>query len=145
MRAMLRNSLLATMLFSLGACAERSANPSVGIKQAEFAGQTVRLSDVQGRCALTLADTAQLVLDMQWPCRFSETPQQQVRVEYFRQTPIIMVERSEPQPAPSRSCLTDLQALRLHHDQLEAAPVSRIAACGPSQWDQKAFVGMFDW
>jgi hypothetical protein len=145
MRAMLRNSLLATMLFSLGACAERSANPSVGITQAEFAGQTVRLSDVQGRCALTLADAAPLVLDMQWPCRFSETPQQQVRVEYFRQTPIIMVERSEPQPAPSTSCLTDLQALRLYQGQLQAAPLSRIAACGPSQWDQKAFVGMFDW
>ncbi|MFV9654101.1 hypothetical protein ACNFCK_04205 [Pseudomonas sp. NY15366] len=145
MRTLLCNTLLASALVSLSACAEQDVRPSVGITQAEFAGQAVQLSDVQGRCALTLADAAPLTLDMQWPCRFSETPQQQLRVEYFRQTPIIMVERSEPQPAPSRSCLTDLQALRLHQGLLEAAPVSRIAACGPSQWDQKAFVGMFDW
>ncbi|AQZ35764.1 hypothetical protein JWV26_10355 [Ectopseudomonas toyotomiensis] len=145
MRTLLCNTLLASALVSLSACAEQGVRPSVGITQAEFAGQAVQLSDAQGRCALTLADAAPLTLDMQWPCRFSETPQQQLRVEYFRQTPIIMVERSEPQPAPSRSCLTDLQALRLHQGRLEAAPVSRIAACGPSQWDQKAFVGMFDW
>lgn len=145
MRILPLNALLATLLVSLSACAEHGASPSVGITQGEFAGQSVRLSDAQGRCALALADAAPLTLDMQWPCRFSETPEQQLRVEYFRQTPIIMVERSEPQPAPSRSCLTDLQALRLHQGQLEAAPVSRIAACGPSQWDQKAFVGMFDW
>lgn len=145
MRILRLNALLATLLVSLSACAEHATSPSLGLIQAELAGQSVRLADVQGRCTLTLSDAAPQTLDMPWPCRFSETPEQQLRVEYFRQTPIIMVERSEPQPAPSKSCLTDLQALRLHQGQLQAAPVSRIAACGPSQWDQKAFVGMFDW
>lgn len=141
----MRALLLLTSFLSLGACAGQSASPVAGITLAEFAGQPVTLSDSQGRCTLSRADATPLELDMAWPCRFSENAQQALRVESFRETPIIMVERSEPLPAPSKSCLTDLQAVRLHQGALQAAPVSRIAACGPALWDQKAFVGMFDW
>ncbi|MGG2398353.1 hypothetical protein ACJRW5_15580 [Pseudomonas sp. SH1-B] len=141
----MRALLLLTALLSLGACAGQDAGPVTGITQAEFAGQPVSLSENQGRCTLSYGDEAPLTLDMAWPCRFSENQQQALRVETFRDTPIIMVERSEPLPAPSKSCLTDLQAVRLHQGMLQAAPVSRIAACGPALWDQKAFVGMFDW
>lgn len=143
--------LLGTLLFTVNACATQphpsspSATEPTMPTHATFAGQPISLSDSEGRCALTYGNRPALIMDMQWPCRFSEDLQKNLRVEYFEQTPILMVERSEHLPAPSKGCKTDRQPVRLHHDRLEPAMVGRIAACGPAQWDQKAFIGMFDW
>lgn len=144
-------TLMATALISLNACAAESpAEPapaiqSSGLTQGTFSGQPVSLSDVQGRCVLTYANQNPLTLDMQWPCRFSEDEQHKLRVESFKQSPILMVERSEHLPAPSKNCKTDRQPVRLYKGKLEAAPVGQIAACGPAHWDQKAFIAFFDW
>lgn len=140
-----KSLLFALSLFSLTACAEQQPVAAKGLVQATFAGQQVNLIDDQGRCTLTRPGKPPLTLDMQWPCRFSEDSQQKVRVESFRQAQIIMVERSEPLPAPSKDCATDLQAIRYFKNKLEVAPVSRVAACGPGHWDQKAYVWQFDW
>ncbi|MCQ3001636.1 hypothetical protein NLO98_17940 [Pseudomonas syringae] len=139
-------TLLSASLLSLTACAAQpSATSSSTLTAAEIAGQPAHLSDGQGRCVLTRKGSAALTLDMQWPCRFSEDRQHKVRVEDFRKALIVMVERSEPMPPPSTDCLTDLQPVRFYKGKLEAAPVSRIAACGPGFWDQKTFTWQFDW
>jgi len=137
--------LLTAALISLNACAEQADPARNGLTKAELGGQQLSLSNEQGRCTLNRAGAASLTLEMQWPCRFSEDLQKNVRVETYRKALIIMVERSDPLPAPSKSCVTDLQPVRLLNGKLEASPVSRVAACGPSHWDQKAFIWQFDW
>ncbi len=137
--------MLAGVLISLNACAEQADSARNGLTQAEVGGQLLSLSNEQGRCTLNRAQSAPLTLEMQWPCRFSEDLQKNVRVETYRKALIVMVERSDPLPAPSKNCVTDLQPVRLFNGKLEASPVSRIAACGPAHWDQKAFVWQFDW
>lgn len=138
-------TLAGTLLLSLCACAEQKTPTAVGLTKADFAGQSVRLSDDQGRCTLSRTGNPTLTLDMKWPCRFSEDQQQKLRVENFRQAQIIMVERSDRLPAPSQDCETDLQAVRLYKGKLEASPVSRVTACGPGYWDQKVMTWQFDW
>jgi hypothetical protein len=142
---MSKSLLLALSLFSVTACAAQPPATPTGLTQATFAGQQVNLIDDQGRCTLARTGNAPLTLDMKWPCRFSEDRQQKVRVEHFNQAQIIMVERSEHLPAPSKNCATDLQAIRYFKGKLEVAPVSQIDACGPGPWDQKAYVWQFDW
>ncbi|MFS2158158.1 hypothetical protein ACCD10_12460 [Pseudomonas sp. Pseusp122] len=137
--------LFTLSLFSLTACAAQQPATANGLTQATFAGQQVNLIDDQGRCTLTRPGNPPLTLDMKWPCRFSEDRQQKVRIENFHKTQIIMVERSEHLPAPSKDCATDLQPIRYFKGKLEAAPVSQIAACGPGSWDQKAYIWQFDW
>ena len=137
--------LLALGLCSLTACTGLQPAATKASLQATFAGQQVSLIDTQGRCTLARPGNAPLSLDMQWPCRFSEDAQQNVRVEHFRQAQIIMVEHIERAPAPGKGCTTDLQPIRALNGKLEVAPVSRIPVCGPGQWDQKAFVWQFDW
>lgn len=148
-------ALLGGALISLNACAAQpqatapvaaiSAAQADALTEGVFAERPVRLSDVHGQCALTHGEQPAITLDMQWPCRFSETPQHTVRIEKFGQSPILMVERSEKMAAPDNDCITDRQVVRWFKGKLDIAPVGRIAACGPAQWDQKAFIGMFDW
>lgn len=138
-------ALMAASLISLAACAGPQDAKTNVQREATFAGQKVSLVDRQGRCTLMRPDSNPLVLDMQWPCQFSLNKQHELRIETFRQVPIMMVERSDPDPAPSNKCTTDLQAVRHFKGKLETAHVSRIAMCGPGQWDQKMFTAMFDW
>jgi hypothetical protein len=145
MRASPLLALLSLSLVSLNACAAQPPAAGTPLTQAELDGKRMHLSDAQGYCLLTREGSAPLPLEMEWPCRFSEDQQQKPRVERFRQGLIVMVERSEPAPAPATDCLTDLQPVRLYKGKLEAAPVSRIAACGPGFWDQKTFTWLFDW
>lgn len=145
MRKSVLTPMLAAMLISLNACAGQADAARTGLTQAEVGGQQLSLSNEQGRCTLNQAQRAPLTLQMQWPCRFSEDLQKNARVETYRKALIVMVERSDPLPAPSKNCITDLQSVRLFNGKLEASPVSRIAACGPAHWDQKAFVWQFDW
>ncbi|XXE61449.1 hypothetical protein J3P77_00635 [Pseudomonas sp. R1-18] len=144
-------TLLACLTVSLSACAAEVHSDTAhtaaaeGVTRGVFASRTVSLDDAQGVCVLNYEGHPPLKLDMQWPCRFSEDQAHQLRIESFKQTPILMVERSEPMPPPSRNCKTDRQPVRLLNGKLEAAPVGRIATCGPAHWDQKAFTAMFDW
>ena len=138
-------TLMTASLFGMAACAEQPDAEVHGPTQAVIAGKVVNLSNDQGRCKLAGSDTPDVILDMQWPCQFSITKHNQPRIEMFNETPILMVERGEHLPAPSRDCRTDLQAVRWYKGRLEAARAQRIAMCGPGQWDQKMFVASFRW
>lgn len=117
----------------------------IHLMEATLAGQHVRLLEVEGRCAIGRAGKTPLPLDMKWPCHFSINNQKQPRVEIYNDTPILMVERSVPLPAPSQDCRTDRQAVRWYQGRLEAARAQHIAMCGPAHWDQKAFFASFKW
>ena len=146
---MIRRFLLATLMAtSVSACAaqETETSPSsLTLTEAVFVGQPLRLINEQGQCTLVTPDQTRMTLDMQWPCQFSLDRARQLRVEMFREVPIFVVEHSERLPAPSRDCLTTLQAVRQIKDTLEASEASRIASCGPGQWDQKMYVAFFTW
>lgn len=134
-------ALNSTSVFAGQPPAPQAGEPII---QGLVAGQPVRLNNVEGRCSLTVGERPPVVLDMRWPCRFTEI-RHQLRVEDYRQSLIFMVERSDPQPPPSRDCITDLQSVRLYKGKMEVAPVSRVAACGPLHWDQKVLIWQFDW
>lgn len=145
MRSLLFFSALTASLVSLSACAGQDTAATAAPTQAMFVGQPVSLTNDQGRCTLVKPDQSRLPLDMEWPCQFSLGPDKQLRVEIFNQVPIFAVERSEHMPAPSRDCLTKLQAVRQIKGTMEVADVSQFAACGPSHWDQKMYVAPFTW
>ncbi|RON18735.1 hypothetical protein [Pseudomonas frederiksbergensis] len=148
MRTPLLFTALAASLISLSACAGQEAPAPAAPAtptQAVFVGQPLSLINDQGRCTLVKPDKTHLTLDMEWPCQFSLGQDRQLRVETFRQVPIFMVERSEPMPAPSRDCLTKLQAVRQIKGTLEISGVNQFASCGPGQWDQKMYVAFFRW
>ncbi|AHL36684.1 hypothetical protein CD58_29085 [Pseudomonas brassicacearum] len=145
MRSPLFFSALTASLVSLSACAGQDTAATAAPTQAMFVGQPVSLTNDQGRCTLVKPDQSRLPLDMEWPCQFSLGPDKQLRVEIFNQVPIFAVERSEHMPAPSRDCLTKLQAVRQIKGAMEVADVSQFAACGPGHWDQKMYVAPFTW
>lgn len=145
MRGLLAAMLSMVPLISLSACAGQTELPDERLTTASLNGLEIRLIDEQGQCAVARADSAPLVLDMKWPCRFSEDLQKKVRVEVYRKALVVMVERSEPLPPPSTECATDLQSVRLYKGKLDVSPVSRVAACGPGYWDQKVLIWQFDW
>jgi len=132
---------LAMSFVSLSACAEHAENPAI---QAIFVGQQLRLTEDQGQCTLVQSDQSRVRLDMEWPCSFSLDKQQKLRVEIFNGIPIFSVWRSEHNPAPSRDCLTKMQAVRQIQGRLETAQVSIFASCG-SGGDQKMYVAPFTW
>ncbi|KHK62362.1 MULTISPECIES: hypothetical protein [Pseudomonas] len=132
---------LAMSLVSLSACAEHADTPTT---QAVFVGQPLSLVDDQGQCTLVKPDQSRMKLDMEWPCGFSLDKQQKLRVEMFNDIPILAVWRSEHMPAPSRDCLSKMQAIRQMPTGFEAGTVSVYAACG-SGGDQKMYVAPFTW
>jgi hypothetical protein len=137
-------ALLSLSLISVDCTAQAPSNQTP-LTQGEFVGRAVQLVDEQGSCVLRREGDAPIKLDMPWPCRFSEDRQKRIRVETFHQTPILMIERSVADALSGNNCDTHLQAVRFLNSRLEAAPVSRIAMCGPGQWDQKAFHAVFAW
>lgn len=142
----MKNLALVTLSFiTIMACAAPPSDQKNGLRKLTLGKQQLRLIDEKGRCTLIHSALPPLRLDMQWPCNFSESLKNEIRIEKFRSAQIVMVERSEPLPPPSKLCLTDLQAVRLFRGKLEASPVSRIGACLPRHWDQKNFVWRFDW
>lgn len=145
MRSLLFFSALTASLVSLSACAEQKADTPAAFTQAVFVGQPVSLINDQGRCTIVKPDKSHLSLDIEWPCQFSLNQDRQLRVETFNQVPIFMVERSEHMPAPSRDCLTKLQAVRQVKGTFELSDVNQFASCGPGQWDQKMYTGFFRW
>jgi hypothetical protein len=132
---------LAISSISLNAWAEH-AEPTV--TQAVFVGQQLRLLDDQGQCTLVRPDQVRMKLGMEWPCSFSLDKAQKLRVETFNDIPIFAVWRSEHMPAPSRDCLSKMQAVRQINGAFEAGAVSNYASCG-SGGDQKMYVGPFTW
>jgi NADH pyrophosphatase NudC (nudix superfamily) len=132
---------LAMNLISPSAWAEHAETPTT---QTVFVGQQLRLVDDQGQCTLVKPDQSRMKLDMEWPCSFSLNKQQQLRVENFNDIPIFSVWRSEHMPAPSRDCLSKMQAIRQIQGRLEAGAVNTFASCG-SGGDQKMYVGPFTW
>ncbi|WP_434675571.1 hypothetical protein [Pseudomonas sp. D3-10] len=140
MKKHLLAACLAMNLVCLSACAEHTETTAT---RAVFAGQALSLIDDQGQCALLKPDQGRMQLDMEWPCSFM-LDKQQLRVEKFNEVPIFAVWRSEHMPAPSRDCITKMQAIRQMPQGFEAAPVSIYAFCGPGA-DQKMYVAPFTW
>jgi hypothetical protein len=132
-------------MLSFFTLAEQPPVGPVGLVQATFVGEQVSLVNADGQCMFTRAGATPLLMDMAWPCRFSVTRHQSLRVETFDQTPILMVERSEHLPAPDLGCRTVVQAVRWYKGKLETARAQHIAMCGPGNWDQKMFMAVFDW
>lgn len=112
--------------------------------QTVFVGQQLQLIDDQGQCTLVKPDQTRMKLGMEWPCSFSLDKAQKLRVETFNDIPIFAVWRSEHMPAPSRDCLSNMQAIRQINGAFEAGGVSRYASCGTGG-DQKMYVGPFSW
>lgn len=145
MRSFALFTSLSISLISLNAGAAQPSATLNAVTTAEIAGQSVHLSDGEGRCVLTRKGDVALMLDMQWPCHFSQDRQHKARIENFRGAQIVMVEHSEPMPPPDTDCFTDIQPVRFYKGKLEAVRVARIFACGPGFWDQKMFTAMFRW
>lgn len=137
--------LFALCVLGSNASAQPTSATPVGLVQATFVGEHVNLVNDNGQCSFVRPGQVPLRLDMAWPCRFAEDRQKKVRVELFRGAEILMVERSEPLPAPSNECVAARQVIRHFRDKLEIAPVLNSSRCGLGFWDQKNFVWQFDW
>lgn len=145
-REMTKKYLLCVLsMLSFYTSAEQAPVTPVGLVQATFVGEHVNLVNDNGQCSFVRPGQVPLRLDMAWPCRFAEDRQKKVRVELFRGAEILMVERSEPLPAPSNECVAARQVIRHFRDKLEIAPVLNSSRCGLGFWDQKNFVWQFDW
>jgi hypothetical protein len=127
------------------ALAEQPPVTPNGLTQATFVGQQANLVNDDGHCSFAMTNKLPMRLEMAWPCRFTENQQKSVRIESYRDAEILMVERSEPLPAPNTDCIHDRQVIRYFKNKLEVAPVRHTTRCGPGFWDQKTFVWQFDW
>lgn len=143
-----RTALFASLLLSLYACAGQNTPDTTGtpvLNQVTLDGQTLTLENQQGRCALRKPDQTSLILEMEWPCQFSLNREGRPRVELFNAVEIIIVKHTDAEPAPSRECRSQYQAVRQLKGQLQASVVSRNASCMRGPVDQKNFVGLFQW
>jgi hypothetical protein len=132
-------------MLSFYTLAEQPPVVPAGLVQANFGGEQVSLVNTDGQCGLTRPGEMPLRLDIAWPCRFSVNRSGDLRVETFDKNPILMVERSDHLPTPALGCRTAVQAVRWYKGKLETARAQHIAMCGPGHWDQKMFIGVFDW
>lgn len=114
--------------------------------EAVLAGQSYALENQQHRCALRKPDQSLLMLDIPWPCAFSQNRQGLARVEKFNHnSEIVIVFHAVPKPAPSHQCDTRFHAVRLMKGQLDASEVANSPLCMKGVIDQKNFVAFFHW
>jgi hypothetical protein len=132
-------------LLSVSACADQEAGNNGDVREISFGGRTISLVSDTGHCALKRSDDSLLRLDVKWPCKFSKDLKGRALLKDYRASQIFMVQHTEPPLPPETDCRTDLQAIRYYKGKVELAPVSRVGACPPRQFDHKVFVWQFDW
>lgn len=136
------------LLLSMTACAEQVVpTRQIAIPNVEVnvGGQILTLQNDAQRCALRKPDQSVLMLDMPWPCHLSVDRKGQPRVETFDDAYIIIVQHFAPEPAPSKECRSQFQAIRQTKGHLEASIVAGGGRCWMGPVDQKNFVGLFSW
>ena len=139
---------LAVILLSLltfAAYAGTKPQDQKEIRKLAFDGRNISLINDEGQCALARSDDSLLRLDVKWPCQFSQNFLGKAVLENYLSADIFMVQHSDRAAPPDTNCTTDLQAIRYFKGHVELAPVHQVERCNIRRWDQKVFVGQFDW
>jgi hypothetical protein len=127
-----------------------TANESVAgdPKTARIKAFELVLSLSSEACMLTYtAPHVEGSIDLQLPppCDFHRSLDGKVRLISLRETDILLVESSRPNPKHPSDCETRIQGIKLTAQRVVVSRgVSRVAACPPFQWDEKMFTGFFD-
>jgi hypothetical protein len=132
------------LIFSLGACAEAQSPASTALSQVSLGGQVLKLVDAGGKCAVLKPDSSQVLMNLAWPCQFSQDRNGLPRIEKFKSVPVALVVHNQADSASSTDCLQTAQALRLRQGTLETSSVNQGAMC-TADHDQKMFTAMFRW
>jgi hypothetical protein len=109
-------------------------------------GVSLRLDQVSGRCRLGYGnpDVKWISLDILWPCEFHVGLDGQLRTK-SRKGKILLVQHATSNPELPGDCDTQVQAIRVDSNRVEASKsASRVAACPPFQWDDAMFFGLFE-
>jgi hypothetical protein len=133
--------LLTSLLFSACACASpKSPQTSDELTEVTIAGQSLKLVDAQGQCALLKANGSTQKTDIAWPCRFSPNRAGESRIEVFQSIPIVLLEHCDQVARGQRQS----QAVRMRDGMYETSSVN-TSMCGKDMQDQKMFIGLFRW
>ena len=154
-----RSMLAAVLVSSLGsinayAAPQQPAAIAPDLTKVDLNGETLRLVESQGQCAVQRADQSTLTTDVSWPCFFSKTwargddrnMKPIPRIEKFNDIPIVIVMNIKRPSLPIEDCVSNLQAVRLRSGVLEKSVTMVGRSCDLNAGDQKVFVGLFgDW
>jgi hypothetical protein len=85
-----------------------------------------------------------LILQVIPPCNFHHSPDGKVRIMPTPKGDIMLVESSRPHLSRSKDCDTQIQGVRISHEQIKiSSAISKVAMCTPFQWDEVMFLGIF--
>lgn len=116
------------------------------------------LQSDDGKCRLS-SDEQTIDLDLTWRCDFHRLPGGAVRIfprdfyqaknkrapKKYRNTQIVLIEYSKPDPNNAKDCRTELQAIKIVKGKLvKSVKMDNLAACPPFQWDAKNFTALFE-
>jgi hypothetical protein len=120
-------------------------------------GKEFSLRNNAGKCQLVFGGK-NIDLQIPWQCDFHRSPDKAVRVfprdfytgkkklpKNYKNTQIILIERSTPNPNSPNECRTQLQAIKIVNGKVQASKLtSNLASCSPFQWEEKNFTGLFE-
>ena len=120
-------------------------------------GKRFSLKNNAGKCQLVFGDKT-IDLEIPWQCDFHRSSTKAVRIfprdfysgkkkypKSYRNTQIILIEHSTPNPNSSDDCRTKLQAVKILNGKVIVSKLtSNLASCLPFQWEEKNFTGLFE-